>query len=551
MRKVLIYLLVFAGISFFLTCDSNLINDAVTAAVSPILLDFSTIKGSITANPVIPLYWETWDDGSVDKWYVSQENSLPAEESDWLDSEPASCTISGSYDDYTIYGWIMDEDGNTSSPLSFDISYVAPGTPDPAWDLSFDGGGMAAVMDMAIDADGNIYIAALAQNVAGSASGFDMWLKKFDSSGTEDTTGWDKIIDGGPFMWVQAIAVDASGNVYVGGSGQDLTGTGSGSDWFIKKYSAAGVEDTANWDKIIDNNNDSDQLDDIAIAPDGSVYAVGFGRNLDDTATPDSGMDWWIKKFSASGVEDTANWDKRIDGLTGNECQDKATSVCVNSDGYVYVAGYMENLPILGGSTGFDLLVKKFSPSGDEDISEWNIPQDGESATVNNCDKLNAIAVSGSTVFTVGFGYNLVSASSNVDWWIIGYTDGGWGLERQPLMTPDPVYSFTESEGNTAEQLCACDVVFDSSGNAYVIGTGENLVSATSSYDWHIKRFTPLGAEDTSWAISIDNNNSADWAYACTVDALGNVYVAGSAANKVNESSGADIWIQKLMNDVY
>ena len=84
------------------------------------------------------------------------------------------------------------------------------------------------------------------------------------------------------------------------GQGVNLVTGSSSNDWWIKKFSSAGIEDTANWNKTIDNSSLADAAWSVAVASDGAVYAVGVSTHL---VTGSSGFDWWIKKFGSDGVE--------------------------------------------------------------------------------------------------------------------------------------------------------------------------------------------------------------------------------------------------------
>ena len=81
--------------------------------------------------------------------------------------------------------------------------------------------------DIAVDSAGNVY-------VCGGAS--SPYLRKYDSSGTEITTGWAKTTG---LYYPQALAVDSADSVYVGG--------GISSSITTRKYNSAGTEQwTAN-----------------------------------------------------------------------------------------------------------------------------------------------------------------------------------------------------------------------------------------------------------------------------------------------------------------
>jgi uncharacterized delta-60 repeat protein len=165
-------------------------------------------------------------------------------------------------------------------------------------DAVFDGGAASVFDDRAyaaaIDASGNIYVVGEGWDLVNDASRYDWWIKKFDSSGTEDSN-WEKKFDGGngDNERARSVAVDSAGNVYVAGYGDNLVNDSSGYDWWVKKYNSQGVEDTT-WEKKIDGNAGSDQACAVAIDSDDSVYVAGYGSNLQNAT---SSYDLWIQKF--------------------------------------------------------------------------------------------------------------------------------------------------------------------------------------------------------------------------------------------------------------
>ena len=159
------------------------------------------------------------------------------------------------------------------------------------------------------------------------------WDKKFDGSGFDDTAN--------------SVAIAPDGSVYVVGHSNNLVTGTSDFDWWIKKFSSDGVEDTTNWNKMFDGGSGSgffrDGANSVAIDPSGgSVYVAGYKRKV--TGSPFD--DWWIKKFSSSGIEDTASWNQTFDG---SGFEDRANSVAVASGGSVYVVGYGDNLVVGNG----------------------------------------------------------------------------------------------------------------------------------------------------------------------------------------------------------
>ena len=141
------------------------------------------------------------------------------------------------------------------------------------------------------DGHGNVYIGGYVL-FQSEPSTSDWWIKKFDSQGNEDTTNWNKTFDGnGGHDYIYSVVTDINGNVYVAGNGINLIrSTGTGMDWWIKKFDSQGNE---LWDKRYDGNGDYDVIYSMVVDSSGKVYAAGAGMNLGGSTE----LDWWIKKI--------------------------------------------------------------------------------------------------------------------------------------------------------------------------------------------------------------------------------------------------------------
>jgi hypothetical protein len=202
-----------------------------------------------------------------------------------------------------------------------------------------------------LDSDKNVCVTGYGHNVVSPTSNTDLVIKKFDSNGVEDIThSWPQTFDGGSNGAGTSVAAYSTGNVYVVGYGNNLVSGSSGLDWVIKKYSSNGIEDIVKWDKTFDGGSAA-TAQSLAIGSNGNVYVVGYGTNLVGSGT---GEDWVIKSYNSDGVEDTLHWNKTFDGGANA----RATSVAIDSKGYVYVAGYGTNL--VNGTSGTDWMIKKY-----------------------------------------------------------------------------------------------------------------------------------------------------------------------------------------------
>lgn len=359
-----------------------------------------------------------------------------------------------------------------------------------------------------------IYVVGFKRITAGN---MDWWIKKYDDNGNEDTTSWNKTYDGGANLSdnAYACAVDSKGNLYVGGT-MDL---GAGNEnWWIKKFSPEGAEDGSKWNKTFDGGNSgNDQIYGMRVDASDNVYVVGRRSQAA------SNQDWWIKKFSSEGVEDTVNWNKTFNGPANNT--DDPQDVYIAPDGSVYVVGEFEL-----GATAQDMRIKKFSADGVEDLVYWNKSFDGGNA-VNDIG-VHVVVDQYGNVFVGGRGNR---PGSQDDWWIkkfdsYGNEDGvNWN-------------KFIDGGANTGEFLRS--FAMDPAGNIFAGGrldpTGTNAV-------WKVKKFSPFGIEDIGWDKSFDAQGTLlDDAFGMTTDSYGNVYTVGLCSRA---ASGEDWCIKKYNAD--
>jgi len=375
------------------------------------------------------------------------------------------------------------------------------------------------------------------------------------TSGTEDTVNWNKTVTSTGIDNAKAIATDSMGNVYVVGSGTNLVNVTSGGDWWIKKYSPTGVENTVNWNKSFSSaGTNADSANAIAIDSANNVYVVGSGTNLVNVT---SGQDWWMKKFSSTGVEDTVNWNKFYD-FGGTTVIDIAWGVAVDSSNNVYVVGSSsgsslikkfsvngledqinwnliggaknyfkvkldssDNVYLVGSSFTNDYYITKFSSNGIEDTVNWN---KSFNSSGTNIDQAYSIAIdSANNVYVAGYGKNLVSGTSgSADWWLKKFSSTG----VEDTANWNKIFS---SAGTNSDY--ANSIAIDSSDNIYVVGNGNNFAGATFQ-DWWLKKFNASGVEDTvNWNKMIDFLGLTDNANSITVGTGGDIYVAGDCSS--------------------
>ncbi len=149
----------------------------------------------------------------------------------------------------------------------------------------------------------------------------------------------------------QAVGVDSAGNVYVGGY---YTRAGTGKDMVLLRYPPAGAPATLHFNPVLAG---ADEILDLAVAPDDSIYAVGY----ETVTSPAQGANLVLFRISAAG---SLLMKRTVDGLLPNG-NDRAVSVVLGSDGgkdHVFVVGEITVDPDAGGPqpAETDVVVRKY-----------------------------------------------------------------------------------------------------------------------------------------------------------------------------------------------
>lgn len=519
------YLTIFVvlAISLILSCSSS--TDTETPdTTAPTITAFTLTGDLVTAKRTVTFDISATDDVGVTGWFLSETDATPeAGDADWTDTKPTDHEVSTGHAVKTIYIWAKDAAGNISESASISVTYVSDATEDTDnWDKKYDADDDSDfVQSIAIDSQGNVYVGGYAFNLASDSSGVDWWIKKYSKNGVEDTTNWDKKLDIGTSSgdYLRSIALDSNDNLFAAGT--------SNMDWIIKKFSSDGTEDTTNWNKTIDGGN-NDILWALKVDSSDNIYAAGCGHSV---ATASTNYDWWLKKFDKDGNEDTSGWDKKINGLDNtNDCaraieidytgnvyvaghtwdavvpntsgrdwwikkftptgteigsgwnktfdsnlgNDYAYSIAIDSENNVYVAGAGEDFESTG--TGQDIWIKKFTSGGDQDTTNWDIKLDSGS---KGEDAVYSIKVdSKDNVYVGGCVENVVDTTSGLDWWLRKYSSdgevqGAWNKMFDANFGDDSIYA----------------LAVDANDNIYAGGTGSNMITGTSASDWWIKKF--------------------------------------------------------------
>jgi hypothetical protein len=191
------------------------------------------------------------------------------------------------------------------------------------------------------DSSGNIYTAGYGTNWIDAYSKKDAWIKKFNASGTEITSGWNKKYD-----WEHSDDEYASqvffrdGNIIVIGQGNDLVNGSSKDDTWVKKFTPDGTELTS------------------FVIPDNSAVLVKIDDDGNYYFSSGSTSSSLFRKYTASGsLLNSYSWNSKSPYVY-------PPLYIMDNSNNVYMYGYASNL--VSSVSGYDWIIKKFNSAGVE-----------------------------------------------------------------------------------------------------------------------------------------------------------------------------------------
>ena len=325
------------------------------------------------------------------------------------------------------------------------------------------------------------------------------WVVRYNGPGNADD-------------YAKAMAVDASGNVYVTGHSR---GDSSHYDYATTKYDSAGNQ---LWVARYDGpGNYHDNPMAIALDTHGNVYVTGNSYG-DETSS-----DYTTIKYNSNGIE---QWVARYNG-TGNG-NDVVSAMALDAAGNVYITGNSYD-----DETFLDYTTIKYDENGNK---LWVVKYNGPG---NYHDKAKAIGLDTSgNVYVTGYSYG--DGITREDYTTVKYNSSGNRLWVARYCGPaGPPHSSYD---------VACAIIVDMSGNAYVTGYSDG---GESSYDYATIMYDSEGVE--RWVARYNGSgNTYDYAQAIALNSLGDVYVTGYSDNHGSnqdyatlkyDSTGRRLWV--------
>jgi hypothetical protein len=366
-------------------------------------------------------------------------------------------------------------------------------------------------MSVAVDPSGNVFLGGITSGSLGGANaGYqDFFMSKCDSAGN---VLWSRQIGGPGADQAYTVAVDASGKPYL--AGQAPCGIGSvcygGTDGAVIKYDTLGNQ---TW---INRYGTYGMECCYFMAVDASGNAFTTGSTDGNLAGTNAGSDdAYVVKINASGSQ---LWAKQF----GTSSADRGNAVTLDATGNIYLAGYT------GGNIGGtpagagDAFLVKLNASGNQLWAAQLGSSDYDESYAVAIDSVGNVYMGGTTFGALPG----CSSAGSRDAFLAKYNSSGSLLWKKQLGT---------SSTDVIESMA-----INAAGNLFVGGyTGGNLVgSPIGGSDAFLIEYDPSGS--VLWSSQF-GTASNDQCRSVTLDAAGNLYCGGYTAGSFGgTNAGSD-----------
>ena len=208
------------------------------------------------------------------------------------------------------------------------------------WNTFLGGAGSDYGNSIAVDASGNVYVAGTdyggntwGSPVRASSGGDEAFAAKLNSSGA---LTWNTFLGSSGNDYGQGVAVDSSGNVYLAGYssatwGAPVRAYSSGNDSFAVKLSSSGA---MTWNTFL-GGSAWDQANSVAVDGSGNVYVGGYSSGT--WGTPVTAFSGAVANASVGKLNSSGNltWNTFYKGAGSTV----ANGIAVDGSGNVDIAG--------------------------------------------------------------------------------------------------------------------------------------------------------------------------------------------------------------------
>jgi Ca2+-binding RTX toxin-like protein len=321
---------------------------------------------------------------------------------------------------------------------------------------------------------------------------------------------------------------DANANVFIGNAGNDTADGDTGAVGIVDMYVIAGDVPSnslnTSWTKVFGSSTNIEIVEDIFVASDGSVYAVGSTDGVALGSSSQGNTDAFVAKYDPSG---NLTWAKTF-GSTGS---DVAYSVTMSANGLIYIGG--ETNSSFDGqinSGGIDGFVTAFNTSG---VKQWT-----QFVGTSGQDSVRGIEASadGSSLYLAGSTDGYLNNASANGTTFDGTTFGAFMMKATPtatgITTAASGTNWTKILGNTiategysfASSVDGASLYLVGATNGSLNGAGYN-----GNTDAFVTKYAANG--DQLWTKSIASydelGGGQEVAYSVATSTDGSVYVGG------------------------
>jgi hypothetical protein len=393
--------------------------------------------------------------------------------------------------------------------------------PNHLWSEPFGGTGADTPSNIALDANGNIYVVGTfngTTNLGGanlvSLGLDDGFIAKYNAAGVHQ---WSRRFGTTSYDGGASIVVDPSGNVII-------TGEAFGTlDIIVRKYDAAG---TQLWTKQYGSATDWDSGSCVATDGAGNIFVTGYFKGSvnfgGSTFTSDETSDMFLLKLDPSGGH---LWSKAFPCAAHNLATDATGAVTV-------VGSFIDPVDFGGGplsSAGdSDAFVVRFDGSGAHVWSERWGGTSGDGAYDVACDPTGNVALCGMFSGTSDFGGDPLVSAGIFDVVVARYDSNGNHI-------------WSHSFGGTDHDV-AYGLALDATGNVYVTGAFKNTIdfgngplTSAGLGDVYITKYDVTGTHQ--WALRAGDAND-DVGFAIAADNLGALFTTGYFQGSIDFGGG-------------